>query len=207
MLVNEEEVVNKLAIYLFLQKFYAGQLNQMDQTSWEKLIGLINQEMTFFSHEGMKKGLETLSKIPKDDISELEFEFNRLFVGPNRLEVSPYASTYRNDQRALMQGETLAVRKFYEKAGLVVSKKNVDPDDHLALELEFVCYLLGKSLEDEMYYHMYHEFLKEHLFHWIESHCELIREKTKNTILIGISYILQGLLLEEKSNVSIEGGK
>lgn len=204
---NEEVVVHKLVIYMFFQKFYAGQLNRITKVSWKELIEFLNQEMSFFSNEKKLKGLLTLSLFTDEDIEELEFDFNRLFVGPNRLEVSPYESTYRNAERVLMQGETLAVRRFYEKAGLVVSKKNIDPDDHIALELEFVCYLLENSLEDAMYYQIYQEFLEEHLFHWIDSHCELIQEKTVNTILIGISYILQGLLLEEKFNITSEGGK
>lgn len=199
--INEGEIVQKLTIYLFLQKFYSGQLNHMEKTGWEMLISALNQEI---SYDKVKKGIQILSRFSEEDLEELEYDFNRLFVGPNRLEASPYESTYLNDQRALMQGETFAVRSFYEKAGLVVSRKNMDPDDHIALELEFVCFLLENSTEEEKYNQLYQEFLKTHLFQWIESHCELIREKTKNNILIGISYILEGLILEEKS---FEGGK
>lgn len=204
---NEEVVVHKLAIYMFLQKFYAGQLNRLTKVSWKELIELLKQEMSFFSNDKKIKGLLILSLLTDEDIEELEFEFNRLFVGPNRLEVPPYESTYRNAERVVMQDETLAVRRFYEKAGLVVSKKNIEPDDHIALELEFVCYLLENSLKDATYYQFYEEFLEEHLFQWVESHCELIREKTVNTFLNGVSYILQGLLLEEKFNITSEGGK
>lgn len=199
--VNEGEIVQKLAIYMFLQKFYAGQLNHMNKSGWENLLSALSKEISF---DKVKKGIEILARFSAGDLEELEFDFNLLFVGPNRLEAPPYESTYRNDQRALMQDETLAVRRFYEKAGLVVSRKNIDPDDHLALELEFVCFLLENSIEDEMYDQLYQEFLTKHLFQWIESHCELIREKTKNVILIGISYILEGLILEEKL---FEGGR
>jgi len=207
MLFNKEVVVHKFTIYMFLQKFYAGQLNQITKISWNELIELLKQEISFISNDELNRGLLILSLFTDEDIEELEFDFNRLFVGPNRLEVSPYESTYRNVERVIMQGETLAVRRFYEKAGLVVSKKNIDPDDHIALELEFVCYLLENSLTDTTYYQLYQEFLEEHLFHWIESHCELMRGKTVNTFLIGVSYILQGLLIEEKFNITSEGGK
>lgn len=207
MLFNKEVVVHKFTIYMFLQKFYAGQLNRFTKVSWKELIVLLKQEMSFFSNDEITRGFLILSLFTNEDIEELEFDFNRLFVGPNRLEVSPYESTYRNAERVLMQGETLAVRRFYEKAGLVVSKKNIEPDDHIALELEFVCYLLENSLTDATYYQLYQEFLEEHLFQWVESHCELIREKTVNSFLKGISYILQGLLLDEKVNITSGGGK
>lgn len=195
---NQEVIVHKLAIYMFLQKFYDGQLNHITKASWKELVDVLTQEMTQFSNDEIIKGLQILSQFTDEDIEDLEFEYNRLFVGPNQLVVSPYESTYRNTERVIMQSETIAVRKFYEKVGLVLSKKNINPDDHIALELEFVCYLLENSLDDETYYQFYQEFLEEHLFHWIEAHCELIRENTENTFLKGISYVLQGLIMEEK---------
>ncbi len=195
---DKEVVVHKLAIYMFLQKFYDGQLNHITKASWKELVEVLNQEMTLFSNEEIIKGLQILSQFTDEDIEDLEFEYNRLFVGPNQLVVSPYESTYRNTERVLMQNETIAVRRFYEKVGLVLAKKNINPDDHIALELEFVCYLLENSLDDETYYQFYQEFLEEHVFHWIEAHCELIREKSENTVLTGVSHILQGLIKEEK---------
>lgn len=198
--------MHKLTIYVFLQKFYAGHLNHVTKVTWKGLIELINHEINFFSNEKIKKGSLILSQLTDEDLVELEFDFNRLFVGPTRLQASPYESTYRNTDRALMQDETLAVRRFYEKAGLVVSNKNVDPDDHLALELEFVCYLLENSMENEMYDQLYQAFVQEHLFQWIEKHAELVREHTQNSILIAVSYLLKGLILEEKANMTYEGG-
>ncbi|MGG0717072.1 molecular chaperone TorD family protein [Robertmurraya massiliosenegalensis] len=206
MQVKEEIVKHKLTIYVFLQKFYAGHLNHVTNETWKGLIELISHEINFFSNEKIKKGSQLLSHLTDEDLAELEFDFNRLFVGPTRLQASPYESTYRNIDRALMQVETLAVRRFYEKAGLIVSNKNVDPDDHLALELEFVCYLLENSIENEMYDQLYQAFVQEHLFQWIEKHAGLVREHTENSILIAVSYLLEGLLMEEKANMIYEGG-
>ncbi|MDR7239094.1 TorD/DmsD family molecular chaperone [Neobacillus drentensis] len=202
--VNEEEVRYKQAIYLFLQKFYAGDLNKLTRETWVQLSSFLSQETSYFSNGNMKQGTEILSELNDSYINELEYEFNRLFVGPKRLEASPYESTYRNSERALMQGDTLAVRRFYEHAGLAVSRKNIDPDDHLALELEFVCHLLSNSVEEEDCFVLYQEFLKQHLFHWVEEHCELIRERTENTVLIGISYLLQGLMEVERKQLNIQ---
>lgn len=204
---HEEVIVNKLAIYTFLQKFYDGQLNRINAMTWKDLIAFMSQELENFSNDNINKGLQLLSQFTSGDIYELEFDFNRLFVGPNRLEAPLYESSYRNKERTIMQSETLAVRRFYEKAGLVVSKKNIDPDDHLALELEFVCYLLESSLEDARYYELYQSFLEEHLFKWVDTLCEVIREKTDNPFLVGSAYLLQGFLLAEKTMIQVEGGK
>ncbi|UII56381.1 molecular chaperone TorD family protein [Cytobacillus spongiae] len=198
-----ETLTHKLTIYHFLQKFYAGELNKISGALWKQLSGLINDEASYFSNEKMRQGIENFSLLEENDVEEIEFDYNRLFVGPNRLEVSPYESTYRNTERAIMQGETLAVRRFYERAGLVVNQKNIEPDDHLAIELEFICYLLENSLEDEENYVLYEYFLKKHLFQWVEVHCELIREKAKNKLLLGISYLLQGLMEIEREQLNV----
>ncbi len=201
--VNPEAILHKLAVYMFLHKFYFGDLVHIDTTTCEKLSNLVSEEVSFFHEEKMEKGTQLLFELTTQDLSELEFDFNRLFVGPNRLEAAPYESVYRGTERSLMQAETMAVRSFYERAGLELYKKNNNPDDHLALELEFVCYLLEESLEDDSYYALYEDFLKEHLFHWVEDHCELVREQTTNTFIMGISYILQGLLEEERKQLNV----
>lgn len=200
---REELILQRLSVYTFLQKFYYGELNQLPPSKWEKLRDWMIEEMSYYSNENMLRGAEILSNFINTDLDNLEFDFNRLFVGPKRLEASPYESTYRNTDRALMQKETLAVRKFYETAGLVLCKKNSNPDDHLAIELEFICYLLENSLEDEDCKILYQEFLKKHLFQWVEKHCELVREKATNTIIIGVSYILQGLIEIEKKQLNV----
>lgn len=201
--INEEEIAHKLALYMFLQKFYSGELIKVEKSIWEQLSALINEEVSYFSDEKMKKGITMISELNSNDLQELEFDFNLLFVGPACLEAAPYEAIYRSTERALMQAETMAVRKFYERAGLVLLNKNNVPDDHLSLELEFVCYLLEESVEDASQYDLYEAFLNLHLFKWVKSHCELVREKTNNTIIIGISYILQGLMEVESKEMNV----
>lgn len=200
---KEDVAIHQLPIYVFLQKFYDGQLNNIPSSTWTHLIKLISEDVHFFANEKMNKGIEYLLNFDQIHYMDLEFDFNRLFVGPNRLEASPYESTYRNKERAVMQNETLAVRRFYETAGLVLQKKNKYPDDHLALELEFICYLLENSLENGDNYILYQEFLKKHMFQWVEDHCELVREKTLNDLIIGTSYLLQGLMEFERKQMNI----
>lgn len=203
LIMKDEEILSKLSIYTFLQKFYSSDLITVKKTIWEEISGLINEEVSVFSNENLKKGSQMISNLNDYDWKELEFDFNQLFVGPNRLEAAPYESVYRNTDRALMQTETMAVRKFYERAGLILSKKNNDPEDHLSLELEFVCYLLQESIDDDFYYPLYESFLNLHLFHWVEEHCELVREKTTNTLITGVSYILQGMMEVERQQLNI----
>ena len=207
MKVNEEKIIHRLALYMFLQKFYAGHLNQLDLSNWKELFIHLNKDVHYFTSSEMLKAMESFAKLKEEDLEDLLYDFNRLFVGPNKLEASPFESSYRSEERAVLQFYTLAVRRSYERAGLVLVKKNNEPDDHLAYELEFICYLLENGLDDETYLKMHEAFLNNHLFEWIPAHSELIRKHTTNPIIIGISYLLDGLLDVEKNDGLLKEGK
>lgn len=67
---------------------------------------------------------------------EVEFIFNRLFVGPRALEAPPFASVYLETEPLVMSKTTLQVRKMYASIGLESPWKNKLPDDHISLELD-----------------------------------------------------------------------
>ena len=67
---------------------------------------------------------------------ELEYAFNRLFVGPKALEAPPFASVYLENEPMVMGPTTMMVRSIYEMFGLASSYKNNLPDDHLSFELD-----------------------------------------------------------------------
>ncbi|MFS0783048.1 molecular chaperone [Bacillus sp. 1P06AnD] len=204
--MTEEYVAKHLPLYLFLQNFYGGQLNELNNAQWKELLTHIDKDTVSFEGSIVRQGVDIMLSFSEEDAKELKFDFNSLFIGPDRLKASPFESSYRNETGAILQTSTLAVRKFYEAAGLVVELKNQEPDDHIIFELEFVCYLLEKSVDDEQSAFLYKEFHRRHLSQWIGKHCEKIRENSSNKLLVGISYILQGLMEDEKKrNAKKEG--
>ena len=67
---------------------------------------------------------------------ELEFAFNRLFVGPKALFAPPYASVYLEPDPQLMGRTTLKMREFYQLLTLASPQRQQLPEDHLGLELD-----------------------------------------------------------------------
>ena len=67
---------------------------------------------------------------------DVEFSFNRLFVGPTALEAPPFASVYLDTEPLVMSKTTLSVRDMYACLGLESPWKNTLPDDHISLELD-----------------------------------------------------------------------
>lgn len=119
---------------------------------------------------------EWSGRSPPEVAGELMPEYQRLFVGPYRVEAPPYESCYRGPGRAVMGEAAVEVLRSYAEAGVALHPEVRDLPDHIALELEFLAHLaaaevghwrrrersrLAACLERE------ERFLGEHLLRWI----------------------------------------
>ena len=77
---------------------------------------------------------------------ELSVEFARLFLGPIKPVAIPYASYYLSESRLLNTEETLEVRRKYLESGMAIKELFSVPDDHIGIELEFLCYLTSEII-------------------------------------------------------------
>ncbi|OQX16704.1 MAG: hypothetical protein BWK76_11260 [Desulfobulbaceae bacterium A2] len=78
---------------------------------------------------------------------ELLVEYSALFLGPFGAPAHPYGSVYLEQAGLLMGDSSMAVQKCYLEAGL--TQKAEGPPDHIALELEFMSFLINKAAEAE----------------------------------------------------------
>ncbi len=81
---------------------------------------------------------------PAVELEALEVDYTRLFVGPFKVLAAPYGSVYLEDNRMIGES-TIDVQKCYEHEGLDIVIK--DAPDHVAMELEFMYYLIAKEIE------------------------------------------------------------
>lgn len=209
---NAKEVEKKLPIYLLFCNYYYQGFWQLEQ--WSEIVALLQDFLAHKHHDKMAQGVKLLEKIQEADLEEGYYEYNRLFIGPGKLKAPPYESSYRNPDGLVMQKETLAVRQFYRQAGLAVREQGRYPDDHLAFELEFVCYLLSHLLRnyeenrswDATYQQWYRDFYKQHLGQWIFSHCQDILENSSTPIVQGMGWILWGFMELEQQELNFHKG-
>lgn len=102
------------------------------------------------------------------DWEEVEFGFNRLFVGPMALQAPPYASVYLESDPRLMGPSTLQVRRAYRNLGLASPQENSLPDDHLALELDACAVMQARlSAGDLQLTEVWTAFVQGHMARWI----------------------------------------
>lgn len=119
----------------------------------------------------------------------LAVEYARLFVGPFEIKAPPYGSLYLDGERKVMGDSTMEVIRFYEEAGLSSNKDCGDLPDHIAVELEFMSYLIYNetvAMEKSDFktalevLKKQEEFLEGFLGRWIVPFCEKIRDATDN---------------------------
>ena len=131
-------------------------------------------------------------------VPDLLSEFTRLFVGPSPIPL--YESVYRSQSGLMMQEETLAVRKKYMEAGLVVHPDRSFPDDHIGAELEFVFYLCQKAGEAQKMEELFpwlklqQVFFQDHLNQWVPSLCDRLYEEAGSPYFKGVAKMTKGFI-------------
>ena len=196
-MIDEEFFIERLKMYDLLRHLYLSHptrevLNSLKQLSSE--------------NDNINMGLDLLKGASSTDLSELEAEFTRLFIGPGKIPAPPYESYYTSRKKLLMQESTIAVRQKYLKAGLVMKKLYSIPDDHLVSEFEFMYYLCNKSHEVFIghkkeqaikFLKMQEEFLEQHLIKWIPNFCEHIINSTNNDFFKGLAFFTRDCINED----------
>ena len=120
---------------------------------------------------------------------ELRVEYAKLFVGPFELLAAPYGSVYLDDGGRVMGDSTMEVIDAYEKEGLSRSDNFKDLPDHIAVEMEFMSYLIYKEREAldrsdsdaaKEYAEKQDDFLNNFIRQWVPEFCTKIKASTDN---------------------------
>lgn len=128
---------------------------------------------------------QAAEQLRPEDADPLEFEYNRLFVGPSRLVAPPYESVYRTEEHLVMGETVLDVRRAYREIGLEARNALREPEDHIATELEYLAELQKRCLaalegedrsEVARCIRLEREFLETHLLIWTPEFCRRIIE-------------------------------
>lgn len=137
---------------------------------------------------------ELLKEAQKESLDSLTLDFGRLFVGSSRPLASPYASIYLEGKWGVMGQSTIETLRYYKEAGLEIKEDFHELPDHIAVELEFVYYLIYKYLEEneEKYLLSQQKFVEIILNKWVPSFTKLIKEQADTNF-----YKLIAILLEK----------
>ncbi|MGE0918105.1 TorD/DmsD family molecular chaperone [Trichlorobacter lovleyi] len=160
--------------------------------------------------EGVRQLVESV-RSSKDSLEtfqeELAIEFARLFIGPIKALSIPYASWHLSDSRQLMTDETVEVRQRYLDAGMVVRELYRVPDDHVAIELEFLSYLTAEMIEAHAVGNskrigelqkIQDDFVTEHMQKWIPGFVDSIDRSDIHPFYKGAALLLEEVIMSQE---------
>lgn len=134
--------------------------------------------------------------IQKYSDQDLAVEYAKLFVGPFELKAPPYGSIYLDKERRVMGDSTMEVIRMYQEEGLSIDKDCKELPDHIAIELEFMNYLIDREIDtcvksklDDAIKDLKNQeiFLKKYLGAWISNFSKAIIENSNNPFYISLA--------------------
>lgn len=87
--------------------------------------------------------------------TEIRYEYAELFLNAGKNPVFPYESVHVTETPLVMQKPVFALREHYRKAGVKAAASYPDLEEHVAVEMEFLAYLLESGNKEH-----YDEFLE-----------------------------------------------
>lgn len=160
---------------------------------------------------------EMAKVVDLDNVESLQVDYSRLFIGPYGLLAPPYGSMYLENMGILIGASTLDVQRRYAREGLSVDIKEVP--DHIAIELEFMYYLvlkeeeansIGDSQSAAAYQKKQKAFLVSHLGVWVADFADKVESNARTEYFrtlarVTKSFIKRDLeLLSEKLSVILQ---
>lgn len=128
----------------------------------------------------------------------LAVEYTRLFINATpKVACSPYESMYR--ENVIMGDSTLDVMERFSRAGLKVAGNFHDLPDHVAVELEFLYYLMTYGYAQE-----HASFMNEHFLKWIPKFCEEVEKNDRTGFYRHAAAVLRESINKEELMVNNE---
>lgn len=195
-----DELRDETVLYNVLRRVFLQEPTEDFLTLLQNLPVDVNENSTDDGFALMVDDVRNHGRALSQYAEELSLEFVRLFLGPVRTLVVPFASFYLSETKQLMTDETIDVRKRYLDAGMAVRELHSIPDDHIGIELEFLFYLTGKILslhesgmdgESSRYYEMRESFLREHCRLWFPAIADSIINNTESEFFRGAALLLK----------------
>jgi len=146
--------------------------------------------------EGMCEYLK--SKDAKELYKELRYDYADLFLNAGQNPVFPYESVHVTKEPVVMQKPVFELREFFSKAGVYKSPDYKDLEEHIAVEMEFLRYILEKGHKD-----LYRDFFKNKYLQWVTSFCDQLAASAQTEFYQALAHFTRGALMCE--NMRIDG--
>lgn len=140
-------------------------------------------------------------------LADLAADYAGLFLNAGGRPAHPYESVYTSADRLLMQEACDDVRRIYAAEGLRRSGGCREPEDHVALEMEFMSRLCSRAVaaiemgdveEARIQQEIQRKFLESHLLVWVPRFCEDVILNADTGFYRGLGFLLRDFLAFER---------
>lgn len=146
----------------------------------------------------------------EDTLLDLARDYARTFIGHGnngRSAAYPFESVHTSEKRLLMQEARDEIVEVYRESGFAVDASWEDPEDHIALELEYMQMMARRARqaleagEDECALELLDEqrtFLLRHLLSWTPFLANDMERIAQTDLYQGLALLTRGLLAQDR---------
>ncbi len=198
-------------VYVHLANVYRYQISSQELG---EDFQVINDYINVVSNEELANSFATYSaeasKLTDTTIDNIEYEFNRLFVGPGPVAAPPYGSVYEGTDRLVFGPTTMDVRNYYNRNNLESNCLAKEPDDHIALEFEFLSVLQNRLIEKLEKYEFdsscqnlkeQSSFLSQCVLNWSNRFCDAIAVHSELPFFVSLAHFTNLFLKSENDSI------
>jgi TorA maturation chaperone TorD len=149
-----------------------------------------------------------------ENIRSIAVDYTLLFASSNPDAPHPYESVFVSEQHLLMQRARDQVLAYYRGYGYDPQKSGSnEPDDHIALELGFLAFLLERreglndDIEKPVDASVALGFILEHIDTWVPAFCAKVKAQATTDFYKAISASLLDVIVKLKDCLSVEADR
>lgn len=202
-------ISNRENLYRFLGRIYKV---EADQTLLDQMESMVYPDEC--GDDELDKGYRMLEEyfgsLGSDPLTDLAVDYAKVFLGAGIATdeaAYPYESVYTSPERLIMQDARDQVLAVYQSKGLNKAETLEIPEDHIALEFEFMAYLcyktqralvsqdwatVSKCLKEQQ------DFLAQHLLNWVPAFCADVAKFADTEFYKAASKVTNGYLNLER---------
>ncbi|HDM09002.1 MAG TPA: molybdopterin oxidoreductase [Desulfobacteraceae bacterium] len=172
--MNQELIKSVAKRYQFLSILYRDEisLDLIAAMQKDEFLNTLDKAVKGCEFEELICGSEMITAYlrsgPAEKLyKELRFDYADLFLNAGPNPIFPYESPIRSGEPIVMQKPVFELREYFRKAGVHKSPEYKDLEEHIAVQMEFLRYVLENGDSD-----LYLDFFQNKFSKWVPSLCD-----------------------------------
>jgi anaerobic selenocysteine-containing dehydrogenase/TorA maturation chaperone TorD len=204
--MDEELIQSRARRYQLLSTLYRDEipLELIGAMQKDEFLEGLNEAVKGCGFIDLMSGAEVMTNYlrsgPAEKLyKELRYDYADLFLNAGVNPVFPYESPIKSGEPVVMQEPVFELREYFRKAGVHKNPEYKDLEEHIAVQMEFLRYVMDKGHED-----LYLDFFKNKYCKWVPGFCDqLVAASSSNSFYQGLAHFTRGALMCE--SLRIEG--